>query len=44
MKNNQRNHIGTLLYLISFHRYWTTSYYRFLCSTPFEIICGSYHM
>ena len=47
MKNNQRNHIGTFLYLtqvkaVLFTVISATSYYQFLGSTPFEITLGIY--
>ena len=47
MKNNQRNHIGTVIYLtqvkvVLFTVISATSYYLFLGSTPFEIACGIY--
>ena len=47
MKNNQRNHIGTFMYLtevkaVLFTIFSATSCFRFLGSTPFEIAYGIY--
>ena len=47
MKNNQRNHIGTFLYLtkvkvVLFTVISATSYYQFLGSTPLELARGIY--
>jgi len=44
MKNNQKNHIGSFMYLtqVKVVLFSVTSYYWFLGSTPFEIARGIY--